>query len=138
MPLARIIWKWKNLWKGEGGKGKEWLYFKKISSFIKLFQKQLFRGVLKKRCSENMQQIYRRTPMLKCDFNKVAKQLKMKKKKLVDKWRGFEGFLRWNRSLEIKIYKLKSNRKWEYRILSCIPFVLIIKTFIMLIPRRYQ
>ena len=30
------------------------------------------RCVLKKRCSENMQQIYRRTPMPKCDFNKVA------------------------------------------------------------------
>ena len=28
-----------------------------------------------KRCSENIQQIYRRTPMAKCDFNKVAKQL---------------------------------------------------------------
>ena len=27
------------------------------------------------RCSENMQQIYRRTPMPKCDFNKVAVQL---------------------------------------------------------------
>ena len=26
----------------------------------------------KKRCSENMQEIYRRTPMRKCDFNKVA------------------------------------------------------------------
>ena len=26
-------------------------------------------------CSENMQQIYRRTPMPKCDFNKVAKQV---------------------------------------------------------------
>ena len=38
-------------------------------------QKQLPRGVLKKSCSKNMQQIYRRTPMLKCDFNKVAKQL---------------------------------------------------------------
>ena len=36
-------------------------------------QKQSFRGVLEKRCSENTQQIYRRTPMLKCDFNKVAK-----------------------------------------------------------------
>ena len=31
-----------------------------------------YRGFLKKRCSENMQQIYRRTPMPKCDFNKVA------------------------------------------------------------------
>ena len=31
--------------------------------------------VLKKRYSENMQQMYRRAPMPKCDFNKVAKQL---------------------------------------------------------------
>ena len=38
-------------------------------------QKQPSRGVLIKRCSENMQQIYRRTPMPKCDLNKVAKQL---------------------------------------------------------------
>ena len=30
---------------------------------------------IKKRCSENMQQIYRRIPMLKCDLNKVASQL---------------------------------------------------------------
>ena len=30
------------------------------------------RGVLRKRCSENMQQIYRRTPMPNCDFKKVA------------------------------------------------------------------
>ena len=39
------------------------------------FQKQLTIGALSKRCSENMQQIYRRTPMPKGDFNKVAKQL---------------------------------------------------------------
>ena len=31
---------------------------------------------LGKRCCKNMQQIYRRTPMPKCDFNKVAKQLR--------------------------------------------------------------
>ena len=35
-------------------------------------QKQLPRGVLSKGYSENMQQIYRRTPIPKCDFNKVA------------------------------------------------------------------
>ena len=35
-------------------------------------QKQPSRSVLKKWCFENMQQIYRRTPMTKCDFNKVA------------------------------------------------------------------
>ena len=38
-------------------------------------QKQSSRAVLIKRCSENIQQMYRRTPMPKCDFNKVAKQL---------------------------------------------------------------
>ena len=36
------------------------------------------KGVLRKRCSENVQQIYRITPMPKCDFNKVAWQLKLK------------------------------------------------------------
>ena len=36
-------------------------------------QKQPFRGVLKKKCSENMQQIYR-TSISKYDFNKVALQ----------------------------------------------------------------
>ena len=30
---------------------------------------------LNKGCSENMQQIYMRTPMLKCDFDKAALQL---------------------------------------------------------------
>ena len=34
--------------------------------------KQPSRGVPKKRCSENMKQIYRGTPMPRCDFNKVA------------------------------------------------------------------
>ena len=34
-------------------------------------QKQPPRGILTKRCSENMQQIYGRTSMPKCDFNKV-------------------------------------------------------------------
>ena len=35
-------------------------------------QKQPPTSISQKRCSENMQQIYRRTPMPKCDFNKVA------------------------------------------------------------------
>ena len=36
-------------------------------------QKQPFRGVLRKRCFENMQQICRRTPMLKCDnWNRIS------------------------------------------------------------------
>ena len=44
-----------------------------LSSYF--LQKQPPRGVPMKMCSENIQQIYRRTPMPKCDFNKVAKQL---------------------------------------------------------------
>ena len=38
-------------------------------------QKPLSRDVLKKRCSENMQQINRRKPMPESDFNKAALQL---------------------------------------------------------------
>ena len=47
----------------------------RLYSWLNDVQKQPFRGVLLKRCSENMQQIYRRTPMPKCNFNKVALQL---------------------------------------------------------------
>ena len=39
------------------------------------FQKQPSRGVLRRKCCENVQQIYRRTLIPKCDFNKVAQQL---------------------------------------------------------------
>ena len=42
---------------------------------VSTLQKQPSKGVLRKMCSENMQQIYRRTPMPMCDFNKVAMQL---------------------------------------------------------------
>ena len=38
--------------------------------------KQPSTGVFRKKCCENMQLIYRRTPMPKCDFNKVATLLK--------------------------------------------------------------
>ena len=41
----------------------------------KFVQKQPSRGVLSKRCSENLQQIYRRTPTRKCNFNKAAQQI---------------------------------------------------------------
>ena len=50
----------------------------KITRTIKIInyiRTQPSRGALKKSCSENMQQIYRRTPMRKCNFNKVARQL---------------------------------------------------------------
>ena len=43
----------------------------RIWTIFTQWQKQPARGVLRKSCSENMQRIYRRTPMSKCDFNKV-------------------------------------------------------------------
>ena len=54
---------------------KQKFYYQRINYTMWLIQKQLSRGVHKKRCSENMQQIYRRTPKPKYDFNKVALQL---------------------------------------------------------------
>ena len=45
------------------------------SFFYMKCQKQPPTDVPRKKCSKNMQQIYRRTPMPKCDFNKVAKQV---------------------------------------------------------------
>ena len=39
-------------------------------------QKQPSRGALKKRCSENTQQMYSKTPMPKCDFNSFATFMK--------------------------------------------------------------
>ena len=52
---------------------------RKSIKFVKVeyfdyFQKQPSRGIIWKRCSENMQQIYRRTPVPKCDFNKATLQ----------------------------------------------------------------
>ena len=44
-----------------------------VNKFIYI-QKQPPRGIPRKWCSENMQQIYRRTPMPKCDFNKSCKE----------------------------------------------------------------
>ena len=54
-------------------------YFAKYSkihfasqALLYYIQKQPSRGVLSKSYSENMQQTYRRTPMPKCAFDKVA------------------------------------------------------------------
>ena len=44
-------------------------YKLQLGSLISRVQKQRSRGVLQKRCSENVQPIYRRTPMPKCDFS---------------------------------------------------------------------
>ena len=47
--------------------------FKEVYVKFSNLQKQPSRGVRKKSCSGNTPQIYRRTPIPKCDFNKVAK-----------------------------------------------------------------
>ena len=52
-----------------------WGFSKVIKCYSDLFYKQPSRAVLRKRCSENMQQIYKKTLMPNCDFNKLAKQL---------------------------------------------------------------
>ena len=39
---------------------------------LRKIQEQSTIGFLKKMCSENVQHIYRRIPMSKCDFNKVV------------------------------------------------------------------
>ena len=44
----------------------------KMQFFYIVMQKQPPRGILSKRFSENMQQIYRRTLMPKSNFNKVG------------------------------------------------------------------
>ena len=46
--------------------------FRCLYSHSNVCQKQPSRGVLKKRCPENMQQIYRRKLKPKCDFKKVV------------------------------------------------------------------
>ena len=57
------------------------IYFKSfVPRLLKIIatrknHKQPPRGVLRKRCSESIQQIYRRAPMLKCNFNKVARNV---------------------------------------------------------------
>ena len=48
--------------------------YAKFEFILYINQKQPSMVILKKSCSENMQQMYRRTPMPKCDFNEVAFQ----------------------------------------------------------------
>ena len=49
-------------------------FFNELRVSFKL-QKQPSRGVFKKRCSENMQPVYKKTPIPMCDFKKVNLQL---------------------------------------------------------------
>ena len=63
------------------------------------FKKQPSRGVLNKRCSENIQQIYRRTPNFFC---KVTKR------------RNSINPLRFERSFQIsKLSKVKKIKTWK-------------------------
>ena len=44
------------------------MLFDKRFNEVNKYQKQPSRGALRKRCSKKLQQIYRRTPMPKCDL----------------------------------------------------------------------
>ena len=50
-------------------------YLFEVQSTVLLSSEAAIQGVLRNRCSENMHQIYRRTHMLKCDFNNVSLQI---------------------------------------------------------------
>ena len=56
-----------NICKGLSLNKKETVFCKEEFVHLREHQKQPTKGVLKKRCPENMQQIYRKTPMPKCD-----------------------------------------------------------------------
>ena len=58
-----------------GGCFLHWSHSLKNFSLFCNKKKQPYIGVFRKRCCENMQETYKTTPMPKCDFNKVAKQL---------------------------------------------------------------
>ena len=73
-PVRKYIYRLWSLWSKKFLLGKLFLIYLRKWYQKDNFQKQPPRGVLMKKCSENMRQIYRRTPMLKCDFNKVALQ----------------------------------------------------------------
>ena len=60
---SKIIWVWDHL---------RPLNHRIFSQIISEKQKQFSRGLLRKRFSENMQHIFKETPMLNCDFNKVS------------------------------------------------------------------
>ena len=70
MPLAFFILpeNIRNVFSGCSGMK----FLKQNESRTAKFQKQPFRGALRKMCSEIMQQIYRRAPMTKCNFNKLV------------------------------------------------------------------
>ena len=70
-----------------------WSFAKKDNSI----QKQPSRGVLKKRFSKSMLQICRRTPMPKCDFNKIASQLYWNRTSACD-FNKIASQLYWNRT----------------------------------------
>ena len=68
------------------------IYDEKRVAKLSILEKQSSRGVLGKRCSEYMQQNYRRIPMAKCDFNKVALQLQWSYFSKEHLWRAASDF----------------------------------------------
>ena len=82
------------------------------------FQKQLSTVVLGKRCPENMQQIYRRKPMRKYDFNKVAKQLHWYRTSAWVFSCNFVSYFQNTSSLESCFFSSDTSNKWCIRMLK--------------------
>ena len=100
----------------------------------KLFQKQPFRGVLWRRCSENMQHTYRGTLMLKCDFNKVALQNNFFSEQL---WTAASVFFLWKDHSQMKqifiveqIYIKYPNTFWADLVWMCWSCSLLFSVFL--------
>ena len=81
-----------------------------------IIQKQPPRGALSKRCSVNMQQVYRRIPMPKCDFNTVANTSRWLLLIILDEI-VFLRFLRINSDflpdVETRFLRIKSKIYWN-------------------------
>ena len=81
-------------------------------AFYNMKEKQSARGALIKRCSENVQQIYRRTPMSKCDFNKFALQTYWNR---LSAWVSSCKFAAKNTLLQEHLWKTTSDEKHDKR-----------------------
>ena len=68
----RVLWGWLKRWANIATKLLQTFGINRDGDFNRYFTEAAHRSVLRKMRSKNIQQIYRRTPMPKCHFNKVA------------------------------------------------------------------
>ena len=104
-----ISWRFQGMWN-------ESTRQKRVKLKLMTFQRQPLRGVLRKRCSENMQQNYRRTPTPKCDFNKFVLQLYWNcRAAWVISWLSSTFDRKWVNNF-CTMFKFVSSRFWKMRL----------------------